>query len=490
MIGGRVAARLVALGLCAAFAAVGCRAGDKHNGTALVVVVTSELAPPEIDRIDIAVGAGAPRSFSIGTTGDLPVRLGLVPRGDPGFSIEVTASALRAGTVVVTQTVEVGFVRDEQKQFTMHLTRACARPAPCPDASETCTLGGQCRARNQVVELLPYPDDGRDGGAGADGPSPSERPPGVDGAGPDVRGDVTPEVRPDIPPDVPPITGTWTTMPAPNPMATLTCVWPVGPNLVYAVGYVGAAGVAYVWNGTMWNPVMLPAGTPTLTGVWAASATEVWAVGYNGTILRRMGNVFVADPRVTNEVLAGIWGFGANRVYAVGGAGTVIRYDGTTWMATTSGIVTTLTSVGGAAPDVVVAVGTGGMIYRLVTNGWQRQNHGLTSRTLFSVWANSAADVWAVGDGTALHFDGATWSQHSGAPDTALSVWGTAPNDMWSVGSRPPIPMIGLVSHWNGFVWQPVTSPAVGGLQSVRGLPSGDVWEVGVNGQTLRVRRH
>jgi hypothetical protein len=75
---------------------------------------------------------------------------------------------------------------------------------------------------------------------------------------------------------------------------------------------------------------------------------------------------------------------------------------------------------------------------------WQIQKvpfqQGLNGMSAMAVSADSATDVWVVGDGS-LHFDGTTWTfvpiaPESGNPDLILnSVVALSPSNVWSVGT-------------------------------------------------------
>ncbi|MBI3184319.1 MAG: hypothetical protein HYZ28_19470 [Myxococcales bacterium] len=59
-------------------------------------------------------------------------------------------------------------------------------------------------------------------------------------------------------------------------------------------------------------------------------------------------------------------------------------------------------------------------------------------KTLYSVWAASSAEAWAVGaEGTILRWNGNGWAPFLSAADSALTlygVWGSGPSDVWAVG--------------------------------------------------------
>jgi len=134
----------------------------------------------------------------------------------------------------------------------------------------------------------------------------------------------------------------------------------------------------------------------------------------------------------------------------------------------------------------------------------------------------SSNDIWAVGDGAILHWEGTYWAaprrpqllnQLSGlvngpnnsvvavgddglvlrlannvwdCPETIGSVqlhdaWGLSPSDFWVVGSQ------GALRHWDGQSWQSVTVPGLGGvdLWRVLGLSTKSIWAVGAMGTVL-----
>ena len=75
--------------------------------------------------------------------------------------------APQGATAVVTQTATVAFAPGEALEFTLFLAQDCARPTPCPDASDVCLKGGACVAKTEVAETRPYDPSGSDGGIDA-----------------------------------------------------------------------------------------------------------------------------------------------------------------------------------------------------------------------------------------------------------------------------------------------------------------------------------
>lgn len=100
----------------------------------------------------------------------------------------------------------------------------------------------------------------------------------------------------------------------------------------------------------------------------------------------------------------------------------------------------------------------------------------------------SSTDVWAVGPGLILHFNGSAWSvSHSGRGDKCHwstdggsecyeAVWAVSATDVWAVGRWQ------LVSHWNGSSWDVPSMTDTGlWLYGVWGASTSQVWAGGDN---------
>jgi hypothetical protein len=85
-------------------------------------------------------------------------------------------------------------------------------------------------------------------------------------------------------------------------------------------------------------------------------------------------------------------------------------------------------------------------------SGWTSTNVGV-GFDLYAVWGDSASDVWAVGLGGAMHFDGTSWTENSppGLVTYLGAVTGSGPNDVYVTESG------GSVFHYDGTTWS--TSP-------------------------------
>lgn len=97
---------------------------------------------------------------------------------------------------------------------------------------------------------------------------------------------------------------------------------------------------------------------------------------------------------------------------------------------------------------------------------------------LSSVWGSAPDDVYMVGgqpgQGVIYHFDGGDWSPVS-IPDSPLLIWvyGFATNDVFAVGED------GVVLHFDGGSWSAMVSGTELDLYGVWGASRDDVWAVG-----------
>jgi hypothetical protein len=111
-----------------------------------------------------------------------------------------------------------------------------------------------------------------------------------------------------------------------------------------------------------------------------------------------------------------------------------------------------------------------------------------TVKELDGVWGTSASNVWAVGEETILHYDGATWSPAAGASGSALlgiwlfGIWGSSASDIWAVGAAAA--GTPAILHYDGASWSSVPSPSTTESQytSVSGSSASDVWVAGAGG--------
>ena len=368
--------------------------GDRVNDTLLVVNATlvDLYAGMDVDRIDIEAipsrGEKVDRSFAIDATTLLPVKMGLVPVGDPALSVVVTVTGKQGDQVVVSQQASVALVPNSPKQLTLTLERACALPKTCSEG-QTCR-GGNC-VETTSFELKDYPGQTNDGGAGMNG------------------GTFDAAAGQDAPPAAPP--GRWDLIALKVDGLGLTNVnfsslSMISPTDVIIVGSENGQGIAIRGAGPDFRRVPLPPGTPPLHRVWSSSANNVWAVGERGAILHLTPEAITLVPSKTTETLTSVYGFGETDVWitTAGNKGSLLHYREGAFERINSVVTDNgLFAIAGVNANDLWAVGGAGVIFRGVNGVWSRVGQDLITRdTIFSVWPVCASNVWMVGRNVAL----------------------------------------------------------------------------------------
>jgi hypothetical protein len=183
---------------------------------------------------------------------------------------------------------------------------------------------------------------------------------------------------------------------------------------------VGGGGSIYHYSGGAWRLAPSPT-TALLHSVAMVSATDGWAVGENGTILHYTGGSGSTAASPTDSSPDSVAMVSANEGWAVGEVGEsgfLLRYTDGKWSEVSSSADAFLTSVSMVSADEGWAVGdefnAQSVIFHYTAGAWHTMTSP-TSQPLESVVAVSASDVWAVGgEGTILHYNGATWSVVNG----------------------------------------------------------------------------
>ncbi len=118
---------------------------------------------------------------------------------------------------------------------------------------------------------------------------------------------------------------------------------------------------------------------------------------------------------------------------------------------------------------------------KVCSGGWCWESPAPQGHSLGGVWAESATDLWAVGeDGTAIRFDGSRWSAWpTGTTSELRAVWGSGANDVWAVGAA------GTILHFDGRTWSPSVSGTSAELYAVTGTGPSDIWAFGASGTAL-----
>jgi hypothetical protein len=196
------------------------------------------------------------------------------------------------------------------------------------------------------------------------------------------------------------------------------------------------------------------------------------------------------NPLPLGNALSSVSGTALNDVWAVG-EGALLHFDGAAW-SYFAGLDDgpDLYALRAIAANDVWAAGKSGRLLHFDGARWSPVASGVTV-ALLGLWASGPKDVWAVGDqDTILHFDGAAWTMSRTDPTsfspgsltgglTLEAVWGSGPNDVWASGGTFNGP--GLLRHFDGKTWTPVTDTAIEGveLRALWGSGPNDVWAAG-----------
>lgn len=247
---------------------------------------------------------------------------------------------------------------------------------------------------------------------------------------------------------------------------------------------VGDAGVIVATtNGTNWSVVTLGVDPgQNLNDVWFKDASTGWLVGNGPTAYVWNGTTWAPAPSamaLTNDLL-GVFGSAGNKVVAAGTADAIFRFDGATW------------SRSAVAPKPGTEYGVWGTGSSFVSVGASNDCITITDTTqtkvscaqaggavLRAAWGVSANNIVAVGyDGNtsiASKFDGANWTKLGTIPNVGklYSVWASSATDFWAVGEG------GVVLRFDGTSWtrvNPVGIPATELLRDIWGADASNIW--------------
>ncbi len=277
---------------------------------------------------------------------------------------------------------------------------------------------------------------------------------------------------------------TWSTVLPAADSTEYADVWGSGASDVYVVGHRlnaggDATGMIWHYDGGGWTATPLAGTDRRLTTVWGSGPGDVWALGRQTgasgdevVILHSTDGGQSWSTSAVSGVPAGeahvldAWGSGPGNVYAVGYAiptgatvasSMVLRYNGSAWTATTEEDRVRLSGVWGAGAGDVHVVGYDlveyapdeavGIIRRSTDGGasWTTLRFdgaptAFANRRLLGVWGTSAGDVYAVGAGPILHFDGVQWrEQGSYGWPMFRAVWGSSATNVFAVGEKNAI---------------------------------------------------
>jgi hypothetical protein len=315
--------------------------------------------------------------------------------------------------------------------------------------------------------------------------------------------------------------GAWSRVPSANTDPTINilhAVDAVAADSVWAVGE-GDGTLVERWNGAQWTVVAssnLGVAANDLLGISALTETEIWAVGHAGTdslTERWNGSEWTVVPSPNTEFgapLEDVVAIAADDAWGVGSSGTAggldsrsiaMHWDGNAWTIVPTPqpggpSVDRLWAVDAVSPGNVYAVGEywdARLRVRPLILQWNGADWVVVPNACAAVGALqgidalSATDIWAVGEQTSCHYDGATWMavpiDPSGGGDLLRDVTVIAPNDAWTVGQSTfcfakGCETVAYAAHWDGVRWRMSPIPGVT-LGGVIGLSSTEVWAAG-----------
>ena len=137
--------------------------------------------------------------------------------------------------------------------------------------------------------------------------------------------------------------------------------------------------------------------------------------------------------------------------------------------------------------QTVFAVGDQGVALVRDAGSWTRYDT-IGANDLRAVHGRAGNDMFAVGDGTVLHFDGAAWTEAYDAGSTALeSVW-VAPDGVVFAGGADCTLLTNVGGSWQALSPAPPCQEATSRIVGVHGASANDIWvsDLGPLGSVLR----
>jgi hypothetical protein len=242
--------------------------------------------------------------------------------------------------------------------------------------------------------------------------------------------------------------------------------WSPPSDVTFAATITPTANAATALTWTAEQLPTIPSCAAQWSDIWAASATDVFAVGGRGMIRHFTGSSWEAQSSGTNLTLAGVWGKSSTDVFAVGDSATVLHYDGTTWSKVPGPPLGFLSRIWGSQTgDLFVLTHDSvvkGHVWRYDGAGWTVQFNRNCS--MGAIWGSSSSDIFAVGVGLPVHYNGISWTDGGCTPLAGrYDISGGGPGDVYSVGYEIDYsnctrgggcPMPAIVVHYDGTRWE------------------------------------
>lgn len=268
-------------------------------------------------------------------------------------------------------------------------------------------------------------------------------------------------------------------------------IWGTSPsNIWIGTAAVGTTPSSF-WNSSdaeNWNNYPSNSALNFFSGIWGYNSNDIWAVGnntYGSTFVHWEGNAWREVTSGTSNQLFSIWGSAPstseNAIWAVGEYGTDLKWQDGHWVSAipASSAIENLLDAWGSGPNDIWAVGQGGIIH---WNGIQWSSV-LANTSLNGIWGIDASHVWAAGaNGTILSWDGLNWNSIvTGTTNYLYDVWAFATNNVWVVGGG------GMTLHYDGSKWTQISAGTPDDLVGVWGSGPSDVWAVSNKGSIMHL---
>lgn len=173
------------------------------------------------------------------------------------------------------------------------------------------------------------------------------------------------------------------------------------------------------------------------------------------------------------ENLSSIWGVSPSAMFSSGGYQTLNYFDGSTWTAAASLPSGNRYRVHGRSFTDVFSVGQGDVL-RFDGATWSPSLSGVGET--IGVWVAADGQAFVSGDGTFWRFDGATWTKvptglsEQFNVDRLENVWGSSPTNVYAVGRN------GVVLRWDGNALQRLPTGFTAHANFVFGFGTSDLY--------------
>jgi hypothetical protein len=171
--------------------------------------------------------------------------------------------------------------------------------------------------------------------------------------------------------------------------------------------------------------------------------------------------------------ITAVWAFAPDDVWA--GGQVISHFDGASFKEVSSPPIGFVADFQGFAPDDLFAVGGGSLLHWDGT-AWTAVDFGgaIDPSDLQAIWGTSGDDLW-LGDslnGRVFRWNGTRWTTSITQTVQVTDLWGSSATDVLAAG------IFGF-QRWNGTAWADIDAPAVEKPVGLWGFGPGDVWAVG-----------